>query len=719
MLIHCHRLHYVATPPVIRKNKCFLHRPTLLTSANCYQLNAILRIHNKLKHSVHLSSVYRRGDIRADIRATGVTESSSGGKKQEEVALLWFKQDLRIDDHPGLVRASQFKTLIPVYVFDRDICSRLSSQMLEMLIDAVQNLKQLLRDQGSDLIIRYGRAEDILLALVKEVNATHIITEEVVEYDWLNLVHSVSKSLATVYVSEEIPRFIFWQAHMFEFENLEKIPDSYREFQKMQKPSVLPLSCPTLPVLLLDIDRGNLPELNTLRGIMEGKNNLENVKSNQALNEQHLQNKESVFLSHESVKQMAIGAGATTVRNALDGYLRYLEATSRDDWQEVHDRVRATETRPGASFRALFGCALSLGAISRRRVYHEAIKYERERNAGWLSPLGYSVFTVSAAVEDSISSEWYRLLAFKSQQQFVNKGLSIRTWRWRGHLVQYAAAGKEGPALTLVHGFGAFWEHYRDNIISLANSGYKVWAITLLGFGRSAKPNIVYTELLWAELLRDFIVNVVGEPTHIVGNSFGGYVASFVAQASPSLVKSLVLSNPAGKVVPNYLSVAYLKPNPNSTVSLLGSRFLLFYLRIMAGRLLKKYYPTNPERADEWLVGEISRASYDPNAVIVLESIIDLKLSLPINYLLDSYNKKVLLIQGDKDPLFQSKLRSTMLKQQCSKVVVRNVNAGHCPHDEIPDEVNLIIDSWVQNIEVSENSASVEGENVYEFMSQK
>lgn len=73
-----------------------------------------------------------------------------------------------------------------------------------------------------------------------------------------------------------------------------------------------------------------------------------------------------------------------------------------------------------------------------------------------------------------------------------------------------------------MHGFGAFWEHYRDNIRGLAESRNRVWAITILGFGKSEKPNVVYTELLWAELLRDFIVAVVGEPVHIVGNSIGG-----------------------------------------------------------------------------------------------------------------------------------------------------------------------------------------------------
>lgn len=95
---------------------------------------------------------------------------------------------------------------------------------------------------------------------------------------------------------------------------------------------------------------------------------------------------------------------------------------------------------------------------------------------------------------------------------------------WLNCFSQYTIAGEDGPAVLLVHGFGAFGEHYRDNIHGLARAGNRVWAITLLGFGKSEKPNIVYTELLWAELLRDFIVDVVGEPVHLVGNSIGGMI---------------------------------------------------------------------------------------------------------------------------------------------------------------------------------------------------
>lgn len=87
---------------------------------------------------------------------------------------------------------------------------------------------------------------------------------------------------------------------------------------------------------------------------------------------------------------------------------------------------------------------------------------------------------------------------------------------------QYTVVGHQGPAVLLVHGFGAFLEHYRDNISGIADDGNRVWAITMLGFGKSEKPNIIYAELVWAELLRDFVVDVVGEPVNLIGNSIGG-----------------------------------------------------------------------------------------------------------------------------------------------------------------------------------------------------
>lgn len=87
------------------------------------------------------------------------------------------------------------------------------------------------------------------------------------------------------------------------------------------------------------------------------------------------------------------------------------------------------EKRPGASFRAIFKYALMLGTLSHRRVYFEALKYEKERGGGHISPFGFSTFTAATAVTDVKSIEvpgCDTILIF--QDYSVNSYLSISGW---------------------------------------------------------------------------------------------------------------------------------------------------------------------------------------------------------------------------------------------------------------------------------------------------
>lgn len=97
----------------------------------------------------------------------------------------------------------------------------------------------------------------------------------------------------------------------------------------------------------------------------------------------------------------------------------------------MYQHIMKLENRPGASFRAIFNRALELGTLSRRRVYHEAIKYERERNGGRLSPFGLSSFTAAAAIEDVKSIEVSNLLfslsiALETMRIFVDWSIITR-----------------------------------------------------------------------------------------------------------------------------------------------------------------------------------------------------------------------------------------------------------------------------------------------------
>ncbi|XP_004957456.1 uncharacterized protein LOC101767929 isoform X2 [Setaria italica] len=567
-----------------------------------------------------------------------------------------------------------------------------------------------------------------------KVQAGLIFTEEEVEYRVRSVLVNVESSLSNGSFSwGSPPKIVAWSAPLYGYKNLKEVSTSHDQFLKTKLPVATPLAAATLPALNLELDTGFLPTLEELKGFLKDsrtpKDNwvpLKNtsarsilkktlsqrkIKSNTTLSTSNGEDIEdftmdsgtsgrrimnSMFASENSLE---VRGGTDITLDALAAYLRYLEGTGNASWQELHDKLRLAETRDGASFYTLFGPAIQLGVISRRKAYNDTIQYEKDRNAGFLSPFGYSTPTVKAAVDAICSMEWYWLLASKSQVS-VGGNYPIRIWRWKGYLVQYTFVGNEGPAALLVHGFGAFLEHFRDNIDNIADMGQRVWAITLVGFGKSEKPNVNYSELFWSELLRDFIIDVVREPVHLVGNSIGGYICAIAAGLWPSLAKSLVLLNTAGSVVPNYSFVPLSEEKQTSWLSKLQAQLLLLFLRSRVEGILKEYYPTRTERVDKPLVDQIIRASYDPGAATVLESVFNFNLSIPLNFLFDSFGGKILVIQGMKDPLTKSEAFVTMLREHCSKVQIRELNAGHAPHDEVPDEVNTLLFEWMKQIEV-------------------
>ncbi|KAK7313782.1 hypothetical protein VNO77_38983 [Canavalia gladiata] len=97
-----------------------------------------------------------------------------------------------------------------------------------------------------------------------------------------------------------------------------------------------------------------------------------------------------------------------------------------------------------------------------------------------------------------------------------------------------------------------------------------------------------------------------------------------------------------------------------------------------------KCYLTRVERADNWLTNEMLRASHDPSVLVVLESIFSFNFSLLLNYALEEAKEKVLIIKGIKEPSFDSTSKVALLKEHCDGVMVKKLDVGHCPHNEVP-----------------------------------
>lgn len=118
------------------------------------------------------------------------------------------------------------------------------------------------------------------------------------------------------------------------------------------------------------------------------------------------------------------------------------------------------------------------------------------------------------------------------QLKFSTQNFDQLVWTWQNHKIQYTVMGTGRP-LLLVHGFGASIGHWRKNIPVLAEAGYRVFAVDLLGFGGSDKAPINYSIDLWVELLKDFWLAHIQAPTVFIGNSIGALLSLTVLAKHP------------------------------------------------------------------------------------------------------------------------------------------------------------------------------------------
>lgn len=294
-------------------------------------------------------------------------------------------------------------------------------------------------------------------------------------------------------------------------------------------------------------------------------------------------------------------------------------------------------------------------------------------------------------------------------------------WQWRGHSIYYVQAGKphpQRPPLLLVHGFGASTDHWRKNISGLCED-FHVFAIDLLGFGRSAKPNLEYSGDLWRDQLHDFISEVIGQPAVLAGNSLGGYTCLCVAGQRPDAAAGVVLLNSAGpfsQEQPNDESEpiqSEVQPpkQPDLWQKFLGesakwffaqpwARFLLFqYVRQpwVIRQTLEKVYLDKSAITDQ-LVEEISRPACDPGAAEVFASVFSTPQGEKVDVLLKRLTCPLLLLWGEADPWMNARERSPKFKQYCPQLQEYFLRAGHCPHDEVPEQVNNLLRDWVMSL---------------------
>jgi len=99
---------------------------------------------------------------------------------KEKIAVFWFRRDLRLHDNAGLYRALKSGLpVLPIFIFDRAILDQLDNKKdkrVTFIYQAIADIKEKLRQLGSDIEVYYGFPADIWKELVEKYNIAEVYT---------------------------------------------------------------------------------------------------------------------------------------------------------------------------------------------------------------------------------------------------------------------------------------------------------------------------------------------------------------------------------------------------------------------------------------------------------------------------------------------------------------------------------------------------------------
>jgi deoxyribodipyrimidine photo-lyase len=270
--------------------------------------------------------------------------------------LVWFRNDLRLHDHEPLHRAlEQRAEIVPLYCFDpRQFGTtpfgfeKTGAYRAKFLLETVAALREQLRSLSSDLVIRQGKPETEIPALVKALNIDAVYWHEEVTSEETDVDQAVEQALKDLRVSSEV----YWGATLYHPDDLpfeiKQLPELFTHFRKaVEKETPISPTFPTpekLPTLPNSIDPGTLPTLADL-GLEERP------------------------IDPRGVLQFK--GGETEGLNRLQHY--FWEADRLQVYKETRNGML------GANYSSKFSPWLANGSLSPRHIYEEVKKYEQQR----------------------------------------------------------------------------------------------------------------------------------------------------------------------------------------------------------------------------------------------------------------------------------------------------------------------------------------------------
>jgi pimeloyl-ACP methyl ester carboxylesterase len=261
----------------------------------------------------------------------------------------------------------------------------------------------------------------------------------------------------------------------------------------------------------------------------------------------------------------------------------------------------------------------------------------------------------------------------------------------------YVEVFGSGPPLIALHGFGGStysWHDIRDEL----SAHHTVYAFDLKGFGRSPKPDdgrhSVYDQ---SALILKYIADHKLTGITLLGHSFGGGVALATAaeldEQQPGVLARLVLIDAASykQDLPWFISI--LRVPVIGTIS----QFLL--TKRAEVRKVLRYSYFDPSRVTDAQVEAYVYGLLQPGGQRALRDTARQILPKDIDRLTSRYphiKAPTLIIWGRQDRVIPLANGERLAKSIPNARLVIIDNAGHIPHEEVPDAVRPVLASFLR-----------------------
>jgi len=269
---------------------------------------------------------------------------------------------------------------------------------------------------------------------------------------------------------------------------------------------------------------------------------------------------------------------------------------------------------------------------------------------------------------------------------YVTRAQRYRMWRLgleshyvtlSGYQIHYLVAG-EGKPIVLVHGLAGRAEDWLSIVPELTRKGYKVFAPDLLGFGRSARPDVDYSIALQEDIVHKFLDSQKLQQPDVAGWSMGGWIVLKFAAENPGRVHRLVVLDSAGLKF-EAVNAGALRPKNEADLAHMmqvltpnARPIPSFYAR----ELLRKF-------ADEdWIVDRALKSMYTG------KDLMDGKM--------DTVKMPVLIVWGDKDVLTPLTLGEQMHGAMPQSVLQVVHGCGHLAPVECSTRVSMAMVQFLE-----------------------